>query len=127
MTYGDDTTQWAVTVVASYPHDPTAYTQGLTIYEGELYEGTGQYGRSSVRRVDLATGIVERRRALRPEFFGEGITRQRLPGTLGDDSLKQSQLILVGEIGVVVAVTGQAQDLRNGCRVDGRLLANIQA
>lgn len=74
MTYGDDTTEWAVSVVASYPHDPTAYTQGLTLYEGELYEGTGQYGRSTVRRVDLATGIVEQRRALRPEYFGEGIT-----------------------------------------------------
>ena len=74
MTYGNDTTEWTVTVVASYPHDPTAYTQGLTIYEGELYEGTGQYGRSTVRRVDLATGIVERQRALRPEYFGEGIT-----------------------------------------------------
>ena len=74
MTYGGDTREWAVTVVASYPHDPMAYTQGLTIYEGEMYEGTGRYGRSSVRRVDLSTGIVERRRALRPEYFGEGIT-----------------------------------------------------
>lgn len=74
MTNVGDTGEWAVTVVASYPHDPMAYTQGLTVYEGEMYEGTGQYGRSSVRRVDLSTGIVERRRALRPQYFGEGIT-----------------------------------------------------
>ena len=61
-------------MVASYPHDPSAYTQGLTIYNGEMYEGTGLYGRSSLRRVELSTGAVERQKALRPEHFGEGIT-----------------------------------------------------
>ena len=65
--------EWGVNVVASYPHDPSAYTQGLTIYDGEMYEGTGQYGRSTLRRVELSTGVVERRKALRPEHFGEGI------------------------------------------------------
>ena len=60
--------------MASYPHDPSAYTQGLAIHNGKLYEGTGQYGRSSVRRVDLSTGNIESRRALRFDYFGEGIT-----------------------------------------------------
>lgn len=73
MSSSDNVREWTVTVVASYPHDPSAYTQGLTIYNGEMYEGTGQYGRSTVRRVDLPTGVVERQRALRPEHFGEGI------------------------------------------------------
>jgi glutamine cyclotransferase len=60
-------------VVAAYPHDPAAFTQGLAIANGELYEGTGQYGASTVRRVDLPTGRPEKQRALGPRYFGEGI------------------------------------------------------
>jgi glutamine cyclotransferase len=61
------------TVVAAYPHDPTAFTQGLAIEAGQLYEGTGQYGASTIRRVDLASGRPEKQRALGPRYFGEGI------------------------------------------------------
>jgi glutaminyl-peptide cyclotransferase len=60
-------------VVAAYPHDPNAFTQGLAIEAGQLYEGTGQYGASTLRRVDLTTGRPEKQRALGPQFFGEGI------------------------------------------------------
>jgi glutamine cyclotransferase len=60
-------------VVAVYPHDPGAFTQGLAIEAGQLYEGTGQYGASAVRRVDLASGRPEKQRALNPRYFGEGI------------------------------------------------------
>jgi glutamine cyclotransferase len=60
-------------VVAAYPHDPNAFTQGLAIEAGQLYEGTGQYGASTVRRVDLASGRPEKQRALGPTYFGEGI------------------------------------------------------
>ncbi len=60
-------------IVAVYPHDPSAFTQGLAIEAGRLYEGTGQYGASTVRRVDLATGRPEKQRALNPRYFGEGI------------------------------------------------------
>jgi glutamine cyclotransferase len=60
-------------VVAAYPHDPNAFTQGLAIEAGRLYEGTGQYGASAVRRVDLASGRPEKQRALGPRYFGEGI------------------------------------------------------
>jgi glutaminyl-peptide cyclotransferase len=60
-------------VVAVYPHDPNAFTQGLAIEDGRLYEGTGQYGASTLRRVDLATGRPEKQRALGPRYFGEGI------------------------------------------------------
>jgi glutamine cyclotransferase len=63
----------AFTVVAVYPHDPAAFTQGLAVEAGRLYEGTGQYGASSVRRVDLASGRPEKLRALNPRYFGEGI------------------------------------------------------
>jgi glutamine cyclotransferase len=59
--------------VAEYPHDPAAFTQGLVIEDGVLYEGTGQYGQSSIRRVDLETGKVEQSHPLSALFFGEGI------------------------------------------------------
>jgi glutaminyl-peptide cyclotransferase len=61
------------TVVAAYPHDPAAFTQGLAIEAGQLYEGTGQYGASTVRRIDLTSGRPEKQRALGPRYFGEGI------------------------------------------------------
>jgi glutamine cyclotransferase len=60
-------------IVAAYPHDPGAFTQGLAIEAGQLYEGTGQYGASTVRRVILASGRPEKQRALGPRYFGEGI------------------------------------------------------
>jgi glutaminyl-peptide cyclotransferase len=61
-------------VVRSYPHDPTAFTQGLQYVDGFLYEGTGQNGQSSIRRVALETGEVLQRRDIPKQHFGEGIT-----------------------------------------------------
>ena len=55
------------------PHDPGAYTQGLLIHEGAFLESTGQYGSSTLRQVDIATGRVLRSHALSEEHFGEGI------------------------------------------------------
>jgi glutamine cyclotransferase len=60
-------------VVAAYPHDPNAFTQGLAVDGGQLYEGTGQYGASTIRRVVLSSGRPEKQRALGPRYFGEGI------------------------------------------------------
>lgn len=60
-------------VVAAYPHDPAAFTQGLAIEAGKLYEGTGLYGASTVRRVNLTSGRAEKQRALGERYFGEGI------------------------------------------------------
>lgn len=60
-------------VLQSFPHDPGAFTQGLVIADGVLYEGTGLNGRSSLRRVDLATGTVLQSRLLPAQYFGEGI------------------------------------------------------
>jgi glutamine cyclotransferase len=57
----------------TYPHDSSAFTQGLVYADGILYEGTGLRGRSSVRRVDLETGSVLSQTSLLPEYFGEGI------------------------------------------------------
>ena len=57
------------------PHDPAAYTQGLIWSEGKLYESTGQYGRSDLRRLDPQTGGVEQQVPISRAFFGEGLAR----------------------------------------------------
>lgn len=60
-------------VVARFPHDPQAFTQGLLIDRGELFESTGQIGRSSIRKVDLASGKVLKIAQVPAPHFGEGI------------------------------------------------------
>lgn len=62
------------TIVNTYPHDINAYTQGLEFYNGILYEGTGQYGESTLRKTDYKTGKVDIKIDLEQRFFGEGIT-----------------------------------------------------
>jgi hypothetical protein len=58
-------------VVHVFDHDPKAFTQGLFVHDGNLYESTGLYGESTVRRVDLATGTVFAQTRLRSNLFGE--------------------------------------------------------
>lgn len=60
-------------VVRTFPHDPTAFTQGLVIRDGVLLESTGR-APSSVRRVRLEDGVVLQKRELASEYFGEGLT-----------------------------------------------------
>ncbi|MBN1817074.1 MAG: glutaminyl-peptide cyclotransferase [Sedimentisphaerales bacterium] len=60
-------------IVAEYPHDRNASTQGLVYEDGWLYEGTGQYGSSSLRKVGLQSGHVALERKLPADVFGEGI------------------------------------------------------
>ena len=64
-------------IVNRYPHDPLAYTEGLIIQDGFLYESTGLYGQSSLRKVDLKTGQVLQQQSLEQRFFGEGLTQFR--------------------------------------------------
>jgi glutamine cyclotransferase len=61
-------------IVNTYPHDRDAFTQGLVFEDGVLYEGTGLYGNSSLRKVQLETGSVLQIYELPDQFFGEGIT-----------------------------------------------------
>jgi glutamine cyclotransferase len=61
-------------VVNAYPHDSDAFTEGLAFDNGFLYESTGLYGHSSLRRVSLETGEVLQVRVLPYQYFGEGIT-----------------------------------------------------
>jgi glutaminyl-peptide cyclotransferase len=61
-------------VVATYPHDRRAFTQGLAYVDGVVYESTGLLAQSTLRRVDLVSGAVLQSVALAPQYFGEGIT-----------------------------------------------------
>ena len=65
--------RYTYSIVNAYPHDPEAFTQGLLYHDGFLYEGTGLLGSSSLRRVELETGVVVQMRPLDDEYFGEGI------------------------------------------------------
>jgi glutamine cyclotransferase len=62
------------TVVNTYPHDPTAFTQGLEYRDGVLYEGVGLQAKSGIRRVTLETGKVLQEFKLAPGYFGGGLT-----------------------------------------------------
>jgi len=62
-------------IINTYPHDKTAYTQGLEFHDGFLYESTGQKGNSSLRKVVLETGRVVQQINLEKEYFGEGMTK----------------------------------------------------
>ncbi|MBA4091395.1 MAG: glutamine cyclotransferase [Sphingobium sp.] len=64
-------TPW--TLVATHPHDATAFTEGLFYHDGALYESTGLEGQSDIRKVALKTGKVLQRRIIDPPYFGEGI------------------------------------------------------
>ena len=61
-------------IVHVYPHDANAFTQGLVFVNGMLYESTGQFGHSSLRMVDLASGRVLQQHDLDAKYFGEGLT-----------------------------------------------------
>lgn len=60
-------------VVATFPHDTTAFTQGLVFKDGQLYESTGLEGESSLRRVDIATGRTLQRIDVPGQYFAEGL------------------------------------------------------
>ena len=64
--------QYRVNVVKQYPHDVRSYTQGLFIEDGQMYESTGQYGSSTFRKVDMATGSLLRRLDFSDRYFVEG-------------------------------------------------------
>jgi glutamine cyclotransferase len=60
-------------IKATYPHDTDAYTEGLFYLGGSLYESTGQPGRSGIRKVRLADGMVTQSAQISPDLFGEGV------------------------------------------------------
>ena len=62
-----------ITLLATHPHDARSFTQGLVYENGELYESSGKYGESSLRRVEITTGKVLQKIALNQKYFAEGI------------------------------------------------------
>lgn len=65
----------ALNIIAVYPHDTSAYTQGLEIYQNKMYESTGDFQNSSLRITDIKTGKVEQKHMMgSASIFGEGIT-----------------------------------------------------
>ncbi|AYF73380.1 glutaminyl-peptide cyclotransferase [Nocardia yunnanensis] len=74
-TSSDNTPKWRVEVIATRPHDPGAFTEGLEADGSVLYESTGLAGHSFVRATDLTTGAELARADLPAPLFGEGITR----------------------------------------------------
>ncbi len=69
--------QYACEIVNTYPHDRSAFAEGLFFLDGFLYESTGEFGESSIRKVKLETGEVVQRRDLPAQYFGEGIVKWR--------------------------------------------------
>lgn len=63
---------YTVKVLQTYRHDPSAYTQGLFFWKGDFYETTGQYGASSLRKVELESGNVLEKKNFGRKYFGEG-------------------------------------------------------
>ncbi|WP_461630814.1 glutaminyl-peptide cyclotransferase [Labilibaculum euxinus] len=66
--------EYSYEIINEFPHDRGAYTQGLFYHEGFLYEGTGQRGESTLRKVKLENGEALSVKNLEQEYFGEGIT-----------------------------------------------------
>ena len=64
--------EYKLDVLAEYPHDVTSYTQGLFFQDGQMYESTGQFGESTFRKVDLASGQALDRLDFSDEYFVEG-------------------------------------------------------
>jgi len=72
--YSATPTQYGYRVINRYPHDHTAFTQGLVFLGDALYESTGLFGESTLRKVDLQSGEVLRLTRLDKHLFGEGLT-----------------------------------------------------
>jgi glutaminyl-peptide cyclotransferase len=87
-----ETRLYSYRIINRYPHDPGAFTQGLVYHDGYLYESTGLYGRSTVRRVELETGAVVQIHRLGDGLFGEGLA------IMGDEMF---QLTWQREVGFV--------------------------
>lgn len=74
---GTSARQLRTEVLATFPHDRNAFTQGLVLHEGALLESTGRYFHSTLRRVDLASGSVTQQVSLSGLQFGEGLALVR--------------------------------------------------
>jgi glutamine cyclotransferase len=107
-------------VVAEYPHDPQALTQGLIYTGGFLYESTGRQGQASIRKVDLKTGRVIQQRAVDKRFLGEGLTEWR--GQLIQLTPRQTKpngpSLMLEHLKTFITSFGRSSDIDSGVRYD---------
>jgi glutamine cyclotransferase len=71
----DTSPRYTFKLIEKYPHDKQAFTQGLLFHDGFLWESTGRYGESTVRKIDLETGEIIRQHSLDDNLFGEGMVQ----------------------------------------------------
>ena len=107
-------------VVAEYPHDPQALTQGLIYSGGFLYESTGREGQSSIRKVDLKTGRVIQQRAVDSRFLGEGLTewRGQLIQLTPLRTKPNGPSLMLEHLKTFVNSFGRSSDIDSGVRYD---------
>jgi glutaminyl-peptide cyclotransferase len=107
-------------VVAEYPHDPQALTQGLVYTGGFLYESTGRQGQSSVRKVELKTGRVIQQRAVDNRFLGEGLTewRGQLVQMTPNGTKVDIRSLTVDDLKTFITSFGRSLDRNAGVRYD---------
>lgn len=74
MVYFNNIPIYSYDIINIYPHDLSAFTEGLVYESGYLYESTGKYNESTLRKVDLKTGEILKLHKLNENYFGEGIT-----------------------------------------------------
>ena len=107
-------------VVAEYPHDPQALTQGLIYTGGFLYESTGRQGQSSIRKVDLKTGRVIQQRAVDNRFLGEGLTewRGQLIQLTPMRTKPNGPSLMLEHLKTLITSFGRSADIDSGVRYD---------
>ena len=112
-------------IINTYPHDNSAFTQGLVYDQGVLYEGTGQYDCSTLRRVDLETGSVLKQISLDEKLFGEGVAvwKDRLIQLSWQSGLglvyDKKNLTLIREFGYLTEGWGITSDGKSLIMSDG--------
>jgi glutamine cyclotransferase len=74
MVYFNSIPLYSYNIINTYPHDINAFTEGLVYESGVLYESTGRFNESTLRKVDLQTGEILKLHKLGESYFGEGIT-----------------------------------------------------
>jgi glutaminyl-peptide cyclotransferase len=111
-------------VVAEYPHDPEALTQGLIYTGGFLYESTGRQGQSSIRKVELRTGRVIQQRAVDDRFLGEGLTdwRGQLIQLTSMRTKPNGPSLMREHLKTLITSFGHSSDIDSGVRYDLRSL-----
>jgi glutamine cyclotransferase len=107
-------------VVAEYPHDPQALTQGLIYTGGFLYESTGRQGQSSIRKVELKTGRVIQQRAVDNRFLGEGLTewRGQLIQLTPMRTKPNGPSLMLEHLKTFITSFGRSLDIDSGARYD---------